>query len=271
MGHCAVQINRHDIAVEAYRRCVNIDADDFESWNNLAASYVQLDRKEQAFLILLEALKCNYENWKLWDNVVLLGADIGRFNESIKGLHRLLDLKEKYYDVNVLSVLVDAVTASSPAVYDYAGEPAAKLKNELKKFFGRLTAAVPADPRLWRLYADLSQPDSLDEFEYEKYLNFLKKAYACAVQKNSWEKAPEECLRVLTYLEKMAEACLKYANFLSDDDAKKAQAKGSVRLALKSVVGLVQKFYGVNDDEKLKDEILSGHFEKLQKYLINFD
>lgn len=39
-----------------------------ETWNNLAASYTKLGQKDKAHFVFQEAIKFDYENWKIWEN-----------------------------------------------------------------------------------------------------------------------------------------------------------------------------------------------------------
>jgi hypothetical protein len=114
--------------------------------------------RERAFFTLQEAIKFDYENWRMWENYLCLAADIGEFQEAIRSVHRILDLREKFSDVpvclifdcklfssnsvsalQVLKVLVKAVTENLP---DRSNSPSSKLAPELKKLFGRVSSKV---------------------------------------------------------------------------------------------------------------------------------
>lgn len=53
----------------------------FEAWNNLAKCYIKSGQKSRAYYALKEAIKCNYENWMVWDNLMVVSVDCGCFEE----------------------------------------------------------------------------------------------------------------------------------------------------------------------------------------------
>jgi len=56
-------------AVQAFRRKLDLDQDDFQAWNNLGHAYIKLKQNRRAFYALKEATKYEYQNWKVWDNI----------------------------------------------------------------------------------------------------------------------------------------------------------------------------------------------------------
>lgn len=71
---------------------------------------MRLGQKARAFKVLQEATKCDYDNWKVWDNILMVGTDLACFPEVINAYHRILDLKEgRHVDTEVLGILVSAI------------------------------------------------------------------------------------------------------------------------------------------------------------------
>ncbi|XP_023614387.1 tetratricopeptide repeat protein 27 isoform X6 [Myotis lucifugus] len=99
LGCAYLALEDYGGSAKAFQRCVTLEPDNAEAWNNLSTSYIRLKQKVKAFRTLQEALKCNYEHWQIWENYILTSVDVGEFSEAIKAYHRLLDLRDKYKDV----------------------------------------------------------------------------------------------------------------------------------------------------------------------------
>ncbi|CAL1534608.1 unnamed protein product [Lymnaea stagnalis] len=193
-GCAAMACQKFEDGAKAFKRCVNIDFDNFEAWSNLATCYARLKQIKKAYATLQDALKCNYESWKLWENSLIIGTDCGAFEDVIRSYHRLLDLRDKWIDNEVLSILTRAVLEKIP---DVDGRPADRLRGKLMELFGRITSKVTSEGDIWANYAKLSSAKIGDKDpELEKALQYLQKSHRCLTQKLDWEKDIGVCQKV---------------------------------------------------------------------------
>ena len=117
----------------------------------MANAYINQGQKPRAWKVLQEAAKCDYDNWKVWDNIMVVSTDCAHFEEVIRAYHRILDVKNaKHVDTEVLKILVHAITND---LKDNYGRSSKVFKKSAKELFGRLTSENSTESRLWELYA----------------------------------------------------------------------------------------------------------------------
>lgn len=251
-GCAAMAAEKFDVAVKAFKRCTSIDTDNYEAWNNLASAYCRLKEKKKAFLTLKEAVKCNYENWRIWDNLLVVGTDCGEFREVIQAYHRLMDLKEKWVDVEVLKILVRAVCED---MTDAKGQPASLLKEKLLELFGRITSKTTSDADVWRLYAQLTDIDSGDKPEkQEKVLQYLQKSHRCVMQDPKWEQDTSRCKEVSSHSVELADTYLTCSE-KSTTSTKSIQMLSSAKLMIKGVLTKIKQQHTDSLTGALKEEV----------------
>lgn len=250
LGFAALQTENWQTAATAYRRYTTLEPDGFEAWNNLAQAYIKIGNKRNAHQAILEALKCNFDNWKVWENLLVVSCDILNFSDVIKAYHRLLDLKEKYLNVEVLNVLVYNVCND---INDFEGQPAQRFLKKTRELLGRVTAIYPGEGYVWELYASLA-PATLLRAQR------LQRAYR-GYSQGAWEKNPATCQQVLYVCTKLAEIVLD--NEIDPKDS----LINSIKLNLSSAVSAIKK----QDWEETRElvEQVSGYLEKITEKIKN--
>ncbi|XP_017780887.1 PREDICTED: tetratricopeptide repeat protein 27 [Nicrophorus vespilloides] len=219
LGFAALETQNWQIAATAYRRYTTLEPDGFEAWNNLAQAYIRLGNKRSAHHALQDALRCNFDNWKVWENFLVVSADIDNYSDVIRSYHKLLDLKGKYTNIDVLKVLVYGVCNENNA-----GDKA--LMKKTRELLGRATSIFPGDGILWELYACVAPILMLK-------IQRLQRALRGFTQ-GSWTNDIEVCKHVL-YI------CLKLGEAVMDDSiSSKDTIVNSVKLNINAIIPVVK-------------------------------
>ncbi|XP_065445280.1 tetratricopeptide repeat protein 27 isoform X7 [Chrysemys picta bellii] len=253
LGCAYLALEGYDGAARAFQRCVMLEPENAEAWNNLSTAYIRLKQKIQAFRTLQEALKCNYEHWQIWENYLVTSTDIGEFSEAIKAYHRLMDLQEKYKDVQVLNILVRAVV---DGMADRNGEMATGLKGKLQELFGRVTSRVTGDAEIWRLYAKLCGNGHSDNPEdTEKSLQYLTKAHKCEMQSADWEKDISSFKELVKGAIELARVAIKCGKNKSNHQ-EALQILSSARLNLRGLTSKAKQLFADATSSEVSSELV---------------
>lgn len=139
LGSAAFRSDNWKTAVRAFRTCTHLEPDSHETWNNLAAAYIKLNDKNKAHAVFQEALKYDYDNVKVWENFLWTSTDCCYFEDVIRSYNRLMDLKDRYVDTEVLRALQVSVQMK---MKDPNNVSIYMNKKNILKLFGRITAMV---------------------------------------------------------------------------------------------------------------------------------
>ncbi|KAK7601112.1 hypothetical protein V9T40_008553 [Parthenolecanium corni] len=258
LGFACLIHENWESSASAFRRYCSLEPDSFEAWNNLAKAYIKLGQKDRAWRALQEAVKCNYDNWKVWDNLMAVSTDCADFHEVIRCYHRILDLKGKHTDTEVLRILVNALSNNS-----MQGDMIALTKQAVK-LFGRLTSMVLNNSEIWTLYASVTQLSEEESDEkLQKIAQYYQKAQRIKASETNWEAFVDQCKDMIKLCLNLAEAQKQCSKCLPDLQA--TQHLNSAKLVLKSVAAKIKKsqtdVFGemnkdlLNEMQNLKNEI----------------
>jgi tetratricopeptide (TPR) repeat protein len=256
LGNAAFRSEKWDIASKAFRQCTSLDPDNFETWNNLAAAYIKSNQKDKAHTILQEAIKQDYENWKVWENYLWTSTDCGYFDEVLKAYHRLLDLKEKYTDVDVLRIICQAIEQN---LNDSKGQPIYTLKSKILQLFGRIVSVIVNESKIYWYYArivfhfgqindqDTKETIELSHENADKAFTLLQKSLRCLINEPNWELEVVKCREIIELSIKILDECSKFSNRVQTPK----ELFASFKLNIKSVINKLKQKYGTDGSDEL--------------------
>eukprot|EP00043_Microstomoeca_roanoka_P013012 m.127144 g.127144 ORF g.127144 m.127144 type:complete len:869 (-) comp15648_c0_seq2:313-2919(-) len=235
LGCAALRLDQHELVTRAFRRKVEIDDTDFESWNNLAHGYVKTKDMRRAYFAFHEATKHAFDNWKVWENYSAVSADVGAYQETMRSINRLLELKNMYNDWQVLAQLGRGLLASFASASSEQADEMQKQKDQMCQILGNLKNVSVKDYRVWlaaaRFYNGIGQ-------HHEAY-EARRNAYQLAKAQAGWDKEAELAASVVECLEDMVEGN-REGNALKEMQSCKLMVKG----VAKTLATAVEKGYG---------------------------
>lgn len=267
IGYIGLEKEDWKMAADAYRHVLQFDTESFEAWNNLSKAYIHSGEHLRAWHTLQEAIKCNFDEWKIWENYLLVCASVGAFGEMIESWNRLIELKEKYSDDKLARTLVDAVVHD---VVDIDKQPSSRLLPKVVQLFGRITSTTKVSFNIWRLYAILLLANN--ETEITKITRCLQKS-SKELLIDGWNRDVNTILQVLNGAAILTNDYIECSEKLPEH---RNQLLTSLRLWLNSVVVATRKaktdfgdFLANNQIILEKFNLLADSIEDQYKTVIN--
>ncbi|CAG7853113.1 Tetratricopeptide repeat protein 27 homolog Short=TPR repeat protein 27 homolog [Serendipita indica DSM 11827] len=286
LGCAYVRKERWVEARDAFARCVGLDEEDAESWNNLASVYLRLgstgwqteedetsnqstattkDAQDQkfhhkvlAFRALQQGLKNSYSNWQMWENYMVVSVDVGELAEAVRALGRVVEERSETDGAGSVDIeILERLVSYGLGLY-------ARL-DEL--FTTIILPRISGDVRIWKARAQLLTwrkrwSDALDAYSA---------AYRCAVVSNTqlevdverWRDAVEEVQEYVDVLRNFGPKAAEEKRRLAEAGEGKPARGGSWAFQAKSVV---RTFMG-RTKENFEDEPEWSKLENLVEEL----
>jgi len=182
-------------------------------------------------------LRCNFDNWKVWETFLVVSLDLCNYSDVIRAYHKLLDLKEKYLNGEVLKELVRKIHKEQ--LHPDEDPVSNDMLKRTRELLGRVTAIYPTYGVLWELYAMVAPVPLLK-------IQRLQRAYRAFTQGN-WFNDLNTCKHVINMCIRMGVAALEGS--ISPKDT----IFSSVRLNITSAISVVKKFDNPDLADLLQD------------------
>jgi tetratricopeptide (TPR) repeat protein len=92
-GCAHLRIKDYQEAAMSFGRVVSIDETQGEAWANMAAALTMSGKKAEAFSALQQAVKHHENNWKIWQNFMMVALESKKFKAFLEGVEKLISLK----------------------------------------------------------------------------------------------------------------------------------------------------------------------------------
>ena len=121
-GYACLKSGREDEALNAFVRCTQTDPENGQAWNNVAALNIRRGAFKAAHVALREATKRVRNSWQTWENLAMVAAKVGRFQQSADALGRVLELTNgAKVHLATLSTLVERCAEARSGVAEWLG------------------------------------------------------------------------------------------------------------------------------------------------------
>ncbi|RPB21981.1 TPR-like protein [Terfezia boudieri ATCC MYA-4762] len=196
LGCCRLELEDWEGGEYAFRKVTVLDEEDAEAWSNLASCLLRrasapvtststrelLDDEEElvdssltgendewtdvkrnrqdALKALKKASSLKYDNWRIWENTLIVAASIPAYTDVALAMNRVISIRaptagESCIDVEILSRLIQHVlTSCNPEDLIEPRSTLSKLTITLME--DQVLPLITKDARLWRLMARLA-------------------------------------------------------------------------------------------------------------------
>lgn len=147
-----------------------------------------------AFRALKQGLKFSYENWRMWNNYMIVSMDVGELSEACRALGRVVEERSSKdgascVDVDVLDRLVNAVTRASAKPDEESDNTSSNpnggrgLLRRVTDLFERTILPRVSSPRIFRAKARLLTWQGRLEDALNAYLEAYRNGVASTIEK----------------------------------------------------------------------------------------
>ncbi|KAI9337687.1 hypothetical protein DFJ73DRAFT_798397 [Zopfochytrium polystomum] len=197
MGCAAIRAEDWENAELAFRRVVQLDAENGEAWTNLASVHISRGKKRDGWRALREALRQHHDNPRIWDNFLFTSIDVGEYTDAVLAMTRIFELRiargssaqERLVDLQALRIVVRSLAlgatdaaptdsetdsaAAAAAGADGTSPSTSSLARKVSELLSALTSRISDSAELFAVCAEFEKWRG----RYSAHIEYLQKAY----------------------------------------------------------------------------------------------
>lgn len=258
LGCAALQVEDLDTASMAFSRVVSLNHENAEGWSNLASVYIRQRKRNDAFVALRQALKQEYENWKIWQNYLYIATDLGELGEAIKAMERLVELrwqrdKGDSVDLEVLNILTDQAVKMMAE----GGQNAEFMSRRMSALFDAIVEKIANVPAIWTAFAKFERARG----DPRKAIEMYQKAYRTLVASGDADNSEGDFEALASATLDLVDAYRILGPQKVREDGDELVAKDwlyQARMTLRTVVGRARKNWEHTETFAKLSETLEG-------------
>jgi tetratricopeptide (TPR) repeat protein len=201
VGTISMKLGDWDTALTAFSEVVQQQPDEGEAWANVAAVHMHNKHPQEAYPALVESLKHNRTNWRVWVSKLYTCLDLEKYDEAIQACNMIMDLK-KTHSASAVPDLEDkcvrAIVGGSIEKYEAAKKDSSVAIDAERRSLNRVHAllqrinTVSNDPWVFETMAYFHERVGQDKQVFEN----LMKEYRALSAVRAWEKDDQQVYKV---------------------------------------------------------------------------
>lgn len=213
-GCMGLEIGNHELAAEAFTRCISLDDTNSYAWSNLASALIKLNKLPESFNALQKSVNSGdstKKSWKIWENYLIVAVKLGKWDDVLHASIVLLNCKkeldqnESSIDLPIVEKLADLLI-SDP--YDENKRESHFQKSCVDFICNMIPSVVLHDQRIWRIVAKVDlwrKKPWLALEDHEKAYRAVINSPDLTTNEDVWKSAVDACTELVSAYENFGE------------------------------------------------------------------
>mmetsp|Transcript_8178 Transcript_8178/g.15121 ORF Transcript_8178/g.15121 Transcript_8178/m.15121 type:complete len:993 (+) Transcript_8178:199-3177(+) len=226
LGTAAMRVQDWQVARNAFANVTKQEPEDGDAWANLSTVLASMGDPLGALKAVEDAARHSRNNYKVWENYIMLSLSTNQLGMAINGISNLIDVRhvrkdDQDVDVQALLVVVDSMITLKERIEH--------LDLALVELFAKIKAECKSDPNVWKIMS-LYYAHVGDHVERRDCL--MRRVRAMQQQNPSWERDESKIDKITKIVIDVYKTYMSYGD---EDPEIKKQASALVQSTLETI------------------------------------